>query len=198
MNESGESDINALLERLGEFRYAPEPSVDAGIYRVPRLNEGSSMTVLTRVEECRVAANAVAASANRLISIFTPDLEPDLYDQNDFLDILKRFVLGRSFAKVRVLLVDQSKILRDSNRFVQMGKRLSGCIDVRFARKEHAQHASAYLIADDHAILYRLRGDTWDGVVDLHQSRAAKMYLAEFDAAWMAAAPDFSLRVSRR
>ena len=52
--------------------------------------------------------------------------------------------------------------------------------------------------ADDHAIVYRLRADTWDGVADVHESKAAKMYLAEFDAAWIAAAPDFSLRVARR
>jgi hypothetical protein len=198
VKETGDSDLNRQLAQLGQLRYTPDPSVDDGIYRVPRLNEGSSMTVLTRVEECRVAVNAVASTANRLISIFTPDLEPDLYDQNDFLDILKRFVLGRSFAKVRVLLIDTSKVLRDSNRFVQMGKRLSGCVEVRFARKEHAQHACSYLIADDHAIVYRLRSDGWDGVVDLQQSKAAKMYLAEFDAAWVAAAPDFSLRVARR
>lgn len=198
MNATGEFDADDLIARLGEFRSVRDPSVDDGIYRIPKLNEGASMTVLTRVEECRVAVNAVARTAHRMISIFTPDLEPELYDQNDFLDILKRFVLGQSFAKVRVLLVDQSKVLRESNRFVQMCKRLSGCVDVRFARKDYAQHASAYLIADDHAIVYRLRGDTWDGVVDLHQSRAAKLYLAEFDVAWRASAQDFSLRVARR
>ncbi len=39
----------------------------------------------------------------------TPDLEPEIYDQPPFLEIIKRFVLARSFAKVRVLLRDQAR-----------------------------------------------------------------------------------------
>jgi len=52
------------------------------------------------------------------MSIYTPDLEPDLYDQTAFLEIVKHFVLARSFSKVRVLLVEPTRVMRDSNRFV--------------------------------------------------------------------------------
>ncbi len=65
------------------------------------------------------------------MSIYTPDLEPQLYDQTEFLDIVKRFVLGRNFAKVRVVLGDGSRLLRDGNRFVAMGRRLTSYIDIR-------------------------------------------------------------------
>ena len=37
--------------------------------------------------------------ANRVLSIFTHDLEPQIYDQDDFLETLKRFVLARSYAR---------------------------------------------------------------------------------------------------
>ncbi len=79
----------------------------------------------------RAAVDAVAAGAQRLMSIYTPDLEPELYDQNSFLEIVKRFVLARRFAKVRVLLSDSGRLLRDNNRFVAMGRRLTSCIDIR-------------------------------------------------------------------
>ncbi len=62
--------------------------------------------MLTSLDEVRAAVNEVAATAQRLISIYTPDLEPDLYDQSAFLEIIKHFVLARSFAKVRVLLAE--------------------------------------------------------------------------------------------
>ena len=79
----------------------------------------------------RAAVDTVAASAQRLMSIYTPDLEPDLYDQNGFLEIVKRFVLARRFAKVRVLLSDSGRLMRDNNRFIAMGRRLTSCIDIR-------------------------------------------------------------------
>ena len=80
--------------------------------------------VIGSLDEMRAAVDAVAASAQRLMTIYTPDLEPDLYDQNGFLEIVKRFVLARRFAKVRVLLSDSGRLLRDNNRFIAMGRRL--------------------------------------------------------------------------
>ena len=146
----------------------------------------------------RAAVNAAAASAQRLISIYTPDLEPDLYDQTAFLDIIKHFVLARSFSKVRVLLVEPARVMRDSNRFVAMGRRLSSCIDIRYVAAEARQRASAFLIADDRSIVFRMRADTWDGIADLNNPPVAKLYLNEFDTVWNASAPEHGLRVARR
>jgi len=42
-----------------------------------------------------------------------------LYDQTSFLEVIKHFVLTRSFSKVRVLLSEPARVMRDSNRFVQ-------------------------------------------------------------------------------
>ncbi|MEO7805553.1 MAG: hypothetical protein ABIT36_02755, partial [Steroidobacteraceae bacterium] len=72
---------------------------------------GEAVKVLTSLEEVRAVTNRAAGNAQRLMSIYTPDLEPDLYDQTPFLEIIKHFVLGRSFAKVRVLLIEHSRLI---------------------------------------------------------------------------------------
>jgi hypothetical protein len=154
--------------------------------------------VLTSLTDVRAAVNTTATSAQRLISIFTPDLESDLYDQTPFLDIIKHFVLTRSFSKVRVLLAEPSRVMRDNNRFVAMGRRLSSCIDIRAITTDGPQRASAYLIADDRAIVYRMRADTWDGVADANNQPAARLYLQEFDNIWNASFAENGLRVARR
>jgi hypothetical protein len=156
------------------------------------------LTVLSTLPEVRGAVCQVAASAQRLISIYTPDLEPDIYDQTSFLDVIKHFVLARSFAKVRVLLAEPTRVMRDSNRFVAMGRRLSSCIDIRYIAAQARQRASAYLIADDRAIVYRMRADTWDGVADINNPPVARLYLQEFDQIWDASAPEHGLRAMRR
>ncbi|HEY6124533.1 MAG TPA: hypothetical protein VIV63_07760, partial [Steroidobacteraceae bacterium] len=130
--------------------------------------EQNQIRVISSLEEMRAAVDAVAASAQRLMSIYTPDLEPDLYDQNGFLEIVKRFVLARRFAKARVLLSDSGRLLRDNNRFIAMGRRLTSCIDIRPMAGGAKQRAHAYLIADDRAIVYRVHPDRWDGVADLN------------------------------
>lgn len=196
MAEYGELENNSALAQLANARYSPESMTGKSGARAPRGME--MLTVLTTLPEVRSAVGQVAASAQRLISIYTPDLEPDLYDQTAFLEVIKHFVLARSFAKVRVLLAEPTRVMRDSNRFVAMGRRLSSCIDIRYVAAEARQRASAYLIADDRAIVYRMRADTWDGVADINNPPVARLYLQEFDQIWDASAPEHGLRAVRR
>jgi hypothetical protein len=195
---SGELDLKNGWAQLANARYAPESLGSGGSKRSMRHNADETLTVLTTLAEVRAAVNEVAAAAQRLISIYTPDLEPDLYDQTPFLEVIKHFVLTRSFSKVRVLLAEPTRVMRDSNRFVAMGRRLSSCIDIRYVAAQSPQRASAYLIADDRAIVYRLRSDTWDGVADLNNPQAAGQYLQEFDQVWNATAAEHGLRAARR
>ena len=195
MAEYGEIENNSALAQLANARYSPESITGKSGARGARDME--MLTVLTTLAEVRGAVCQVAGSAQRLISIYTPDLEPDLYDQSAFLEVIKHFVLARSFAKVRVLLAEPTRVMRDSNRFVAMGRRLSSCIDIRYVAAEARQRASAYLIADDRAIVYRMRADTWDGVADINNPPVARLYLQEFDQIWDASAPEHGLRALR-
>jgi len=194
--EYGEIERDGALAQLANARYSPESNTGKSGVRSARGME--MLTVLTTLAEVRSAVSQVAGLAQRLISIYTPDLEPDLYDQTAFLEVIKHFVLARSFAKVRVLLAEPTRVMRDSNRFVAMGRRLSSCIDIRYVAANGRQRASAYLIADDRAIVYRMRADTWDGVADINNPPVARLYLQEFDQIWDSSAPEHGLQAVRR
>jgi hypothetical protein len=159
---------------------------------------GEAVKILTSLDEVRAVTNRAATDAQRLMSIFTPDLEPDLYDQTPFLEIIKRFVLGRSFAKVRVLLVEHSRLISSNNRFLAMARRLTSYIDIRLVAPEYRARGGAFLIADDRAIVYRLRADRWEAVAGFNQPPVARLYLQEFDQIWLASAPDREVRVAHR
>jgi hypothetical protein len=187
---AGEFDFGRF-SRTGTAPGSPLPAV-------PAARGENHVRVIGSLDEMRAAVDAVAASAQRLMSIYTPDLEPDLYDQNGFLEIVKRFVLARRFAKVRVLLSDSGRLLRDNNRFIAMGRRLTSCIDIRPAVGAAKQRACGYLIADDRAIVYRVHSDRWDGVADLNNPPIARQYLDEFDEIWHASVPDEMSRHTTR
>jgi hypothetical protein len=181
---------------FGRFTRAPATPGSA-VPQAPAGRGENHVRVIGSLEEMRAAVDAVAASAQRLMSIYTPDLEPDLYDQNGFLEIVKRFVLARRFAKVRVLLSDSGRVLRDNNRFIAMGRRLTSCIDIRPVIGAARPRASAYLIADDRAIVYRVHSDRWDGVADLNNPPIARQYLDEFDEIWHASVDEQSRHAIR-
>ena len=185
-------DLNNVFAELAHARYAPESEQDNTPCSV------EALTMLTTVEEVRAAVDQVAASAQRLISIYSPNLEPELYDQSAFLEVIKCFVLARPFAKVRVLLSEPGRVTADGHRFMAMARRLSSCIEVRTPAAQPREHQSAYLVADSRAIVYRLRSDTWDGIADIDNPPVARLYLHEFEQLWDACAPEQTLRIARR
>jgi hypothetical protein len=142
--------------------------------------------VLTGVAEVRAAVSQVMGFANRTLSILTHDLEPDVYDHDDFLESLKRFILARTFARVRVLIVEPERTLLSASRFVAMGRRLNSYIEFRRMRPELGTHPEAFFIADEQALVYRARAESWEGMSDTHEPAVARMYLAKFDTLWNA------------
>jgi hypothetical protein len=142
--------------------------------------------MLTSVAEVRSAVIQVTGVANRTLSILTHDLEPDVYDHDDFLETLKKFILARTFARVRVLILDPARVLLSASRFVAMGRRLNSYIEFRRVMPELSGHPEAFFIADEHALVYRARAETWDGISDTYEPAVARMYLSKFESIWNA------------
>lgn len=160
--------------------------------------ESSTLIQLDSREDMRAAVNRIAAGANRMMSMFAPNLEPELFDQTPFLDIAKRFVLARNFVKIRVLVADNRRLGRDGNRFVAMARRLGSYIEMRMMHAPAEQRAASYLIADDRALAMRARTDSWSGLADFSTPANARILLNEFDIAWQANVPEDELRVATR
>jgi len=150
--------------------------------------------VLSGKDEIRAAVIEATANATRALAILTPDLEPELYDQTDFLDALKRFILARGFARVRVLVTQPSRSLKTGNEFVAMADRLNSYIEFRHLKPEIATRDDAFFIADEKAIVYRTHWDAWDGMSDPCEPAVARYYLDSFDELWNACATEAELR----
>lgn len=148
--------------------------------------QGHVPEILSTKEEVRAAIVETVGLANRGLTILTPDLEPDIYDHDDFLNALKTFVLARSFARVRVLISDPTRAIKNGNQFVDMGRRLNSYIEFRNARPEFRDQPDAYCIADDHAIVYRARAERWDGMSIAGEPAIVKHYLDQFEEIWNA------------
>jgi hypothetical protein len=87
--------------------------------------ENSKRWVISTREEARESVIAVAREAVRKVSIFTHDLEPGIYDDPDFLEIIKRLVLSQTYARIRVLIADPVRAIKNGNNFVHLGRRLN-------------------------------------------------------------------------
>jgi hypothetical protein len=140
--------------------------------------------ILSSLDEYRAAVAELAKRAHRSLSIYTPNLEPEIYDQDIFLEPLKRLVLARGHARLRVLISDPARVTREGNRFMQMARRLTSFIELRNVPPEFRDNPASFIIADTTAIAYRQQRTRWDGIVDFNDQQVVKRYLAYFDEIW--------------
>lgn len=154
----------------------------------------SKRWVISSKEEMRKAAIDVASTASRKVSIFTHDLEPGIYDDPEFLEIIKHLVLSQAYARIRVLIADPSRAIKNGNNFVHLGRRLNTYIEFRHVREDLRTHAEAFCIADETALVYRLQASRWEGIADTHEPAVAKLYGKMFDEIWLASEVEVEFR----
>ncbi len=147
--------------------------------------KGTRWVISTR-DEMRQAAIEIARTATRKVSIFTQDLEPGIYDDPDFLEVIKRLVLSQAYSRIRVLIADPSRAIKNGNQFVYLGRRLNTYIEFRNIHEDLRTHSEAFCIADETALVYRLQASRWEGIADTHEPAVAKMYASMFDEIWLA------------
>ena len=140
--------------------------------------------VVATLEDYRSAVVEIAALAKHQLSIYTPDLEPALYDQDLFLEAVKRLVLARSHGRVRVLIRDPFRAAREGQRFMQMARRLTSCIELRSVPTEHRDDACAYILADNQAIAYRPNATRWIGFVEHSEEGIDRRHVEHFEQVW--------------
>jgi hypothetical protein len=159
-----------------------------------QVREKGRRWVISTSEEMRQAVIEVAREASRKVSIFTHDLEPGIYDDPDFLEVIKRLVLSKTYSRIRVLIADPTRAVKNGNNFVHLGRRLNTYIEFRHVREDLRTHAESFCIADETALVYRLQANRWEGIADTFEPAVAKLYGKMFDEIWQASEVEIEFR----
>jgi len=159
-----------------------------------QVREKGRRWVISTREEMRQAVIDVAREASRKVSIFTHDLEPGIYDDPDFLEVIKRLILSQAYSRIRVLIADPTRAIKNGNTFVHLGRRLNTYIEFRHVREDLRTHAESFCIADETALVYRLQANRWEGIADTYEPAVAKLYGKMFDEIWTASEVEMEFR----
>jgi len=159
----------------------------------PAREKGRRWVISTK-DEMREAVIDVTGEATRKLSIFTHDLDPGIYDDPDFLEIVKHLVLSQAYARIRVLIADPARAIKNGNNFVHLGRRLKTYIEFRHVREDLRTHAESFCIADETALVYRLQHQRWEGIADTYEPAVAKLYGTMFDEIWQASEVEIEFR----
>ncbi len=147
----------------------------------------------TSEEVCGVAT-ALVAQARFSVDVVTRDLDPAVYDDTDFLEALKAFVLERRRVEVRILVRDPMPAVRRGHRLIPLARQLSTFFDVRVPASQHRDFNQAFLVVDATGYIHRELTERYDGTADFNDRLHAKGLQRLFEEMWEPATPTPELR----
>jgi hypothetical protein len=144
-------------------------------------------------------ANAAAAlelvkQAKRKLAIISQELDPKIYDQPDFLEVIRQMALKNRYVKIRIIVFEPELIVRRGHKLIDLAGKISTFIELRKVAPKYKTFNEAVLIADEVGYLYRESKERYKGKVNFNSPRESKHLLDVFEEMWETAKPDANLR----
>jgi hypothetical protein len=149
---------------------------------------------LESTDELQEAVLRLAQQAQREITLFTPVMEPELYNKPDFVDALLQLLKRSRYTRIRMLVSETRPLGENCPRLVKLLR----ATDDRFLLKkiavDPASVTPAYLIEDDHSMI-RWPNATLHRAMCYTGDRArVKQQMEDYNLLWGTAVNDPNLR----
>lgn len=146
------------------------------------------------VDGARRHALALLGQAQRSLSLYSRDFEPLLYNHNSIQQACLRFLLAHPRNRLRVLLDDSSRAVKNGHRLLGLARRLSSSMEIRKCHPEYPTQLAAFVIADNCGALVRPTPDQPNGYALYSDPGRARQLQRQFDTAWDHSLSDPDLR----
>lgn len=135
------------------------------------------------------ALNNMAAQAKKSVKIFTQELDPELYDQPEFLKIMSDIARNRKQCKIQILIQSPDKAAKSGHRLVELQKRLTSAIQIHSIPENETDNNDEFMVIDDIAITRRFSMGFMHGNCEFKAIPEAQKKSRFFDLIWQQSNP---------
>ena len=129
-------------------------------------------------------------NAGRQISIYTLDLEYDLYGQTDVISALKQFAVSTRGGEINIIIHDTQAVQSQAHPIFELAQRLPSSFLFRTpVETEDLKFSSAYLAIDRGGYLFRLFNNRYQGDWSPNLPARSRQLNEEFDRVWQRCQP---------
>ena len=175
---------------------------------IPSLNEGQNIIELQKQilgvnrelirlesrEDNRLAANHMLEQSKHPLRLFTPNLDPRIFDTSEFIEAVKNLALASSQSKIYILIIDPTLAVTRGHRIVELARKVSSHIFIHRADVEDQDRLDSYMIVDDVGIVHRPHADRYEGSVEFNNPGEARLLTKQFRDSWERSVPEPELR----
>jgi hypothetical protein len=158
------------------------------------LGESNEQIDFDTRDENRELANALASQAERLIRIYTLDLETAIYDDNDFIRTLTRLATSSRKSEIQILVQNSSRAVKTGHRIIELARKFTSSIHLHNPPRNMKEYTSAFLLADESGLLFKAHGDSYKGYANFNDKLRNRDLDKIFHEAWERSQPDPEMR----
>jgi hypothetical protein len=186
------------FESSGRFAvHNPEPLVTDSARCEPApfvLGEHQPLERFSQADEARAHALALLQQARRSLCIYTDDLEPWLYHHSSIEEACRRFLLANPKNRLRILVKDLSRSVKDGHRLLSLSRRLTSNLLIRKLHPDYPAEDASFLLADSSSMLVRPEHGQFAGYALYQNPGRVRLQQRAFDLAWDTSILDPDLR----
>lgn len=144
--------------------------------------------------QLRSHALALIQQARRSLCLYTPDLEPWLYDQRAIAEACSRLLRAHPRNCLRILLRDSALAVRQGHALLRLARQLPSNCQIRRLGPDQPADDPAYLLVDDCGLLLRSAPLLPAAQVHYQARGRVRQLQRQFDQTWESAGGDPNLR----
>ncbi len=131
---------------------------------------------------------------DRHLRILSFDLDPPVFDRDAIADAVSALARKSRHTDVRILVVDNSKLVARGHRLLQLQRRLSSSIGIRQPRSEPHDIRDNLIIADQSGIVVQSIREPENLYANFNNRPVAFNHISQFDDLWERATVNPDLR----
>jgi hypothetical protein len=162
------------------------------------MNQDNEPLRLDGLEDTRQALLALLEGVRRSLHLYTPHVDPRLYDDAQVLDTIRARIVSQPRLQFCLLLPPAGEWRRQCPRLVNLAERLSSAMELRTPPRdepmERREFGQTICLADEAGLLHLLDPYRLIGSFTAHRSAAAREMMNFFRALWEKSQTDAELR----
>lgn len=140
--------------------------------------------ILDDVKSFNEQAKLLVTRAQRKIRIFSKELDPRIYDNEEFYRLIFDFARAYPYAEINILVDNPRLLVQNSHRLLNLYHHLPSRVQMKSLNSVIKTLHTEFLLIDHSGILYKQSSDRYTGYAVYHSPLEALELADSFDSMW--------------
>jgi len=149
---------------------------------------------LSSLEEIQNAVIEIADQALIKIQIFTPNLEANIYNNEQFSKGILNLARGNRQAQIHILVTDSSQAIKNGHGIIRLAQQLTSSVEIRIPPEEYQNENISFILIDNQGFLLKPDSKVNEAIYSTSCKYRSKKLQEAFTYVWNQSVPDPQIR----